>query len=88
MAEDADETLLSVVFTDTESNARPIHLRLKGLDAGAQYELIRFETFGCEGAIAALSRTVFSGSALLRAGLTLPPMRGDYAAAQLYFRRT
>ena len=87
VSEDRAETLLSVVFTDTESNARPAHLRLKGLEPTAQYELTRFETFGCEIAPAAICRAVLSGSALMRAGVTLPPMRGDYVSAQLYFRR-
>ncbi len=87
VSEDQTAALLSVVFTDTESNARPVHLCLKGLVPTANYELKRFETFGCETAPAALGRTVFSGSALMRAGVTLPPMRGDYVSAQLYFCR-
>ena len=87
VSEDRSAALLSVVFTDTESNARPVHLRLKGLEPDADYELTRFETFGCGRAPAAIRRTVLQGRALMRAGVTLPPMLGDYVSAQLLLRR-
>lgn len=87
VSEDQNETLVSVVRTDSVSNSRPAHLRLKGLDTQARYELARCEFFGCTVPPAMPEKTVFSGAALCRGGITLPALYGDYPSAQLLFRK-
>ncbi len=88
VSEDRSETLVSVVYTDSAANARSAHLRLKGLDPAARYELARCEIFGSAVAPPAMPATEFSGAALLSGGITLPPVSGDYPSAQLLLRRT
>ena len=74
VSEDQEQALLTVVATATHGNARLIHLRFKGLDPAALYELRE------EG----LKRT---GAALMNAGYTLPRLNGDYPAFRLHLKK-
>jgi len=74
VSEDQEQALLTVVATATHGNARLIHLRFKGLDPAALYELRE------EG----LERT---GAALMNAGYTLPRLNGDYPAFRLHLKK-
>ena len=85
VAEDGHETLLSFVLKEPEANPAPLHVRLRGLDAQARYRLESRAYFGCRNEIGEPPRTVFSGAALMYAGLTLPQMTGDYPSARLLF---
>ena len=71
---DRGEALVSVVATHPEANPRPLHLRLRGLDPAAEYQLCGDER-------------IYSGAALLYGGYTLDALFGDYPAAQLHFTR-
>ena len=88
VSEDRDESLVSLVLTHPRANPRPLHLRLKGLDPAACYRVERLEF-----ADAFLPEPpeelpeLFSGAALLYAGLTLPRMMGDYPGVQLQLRK-
>jgi len=87
VAADQSETLFTLVMRRVESNPRPLHLRLKGLDAEACYEIVQQETAGCALAVPDMSGTVLPGSALLRGGVTLPPLYGDYPGIRLLLRK-
>ncbi len=87
VSEDRGECLFSMVMTEPEANPRPLHLRLKGLEPGAQY---RLEEAVITGQCAELPKALkqgLSGAALMYAGFTIPAMFGDYSAIQLYWKR-
>ncbi|MBR1559372.1 MAG: alpha-galactosidase [Clostridia bacterium] len=91
---DRGEALVSAVITHAAANLPGIHLRLRGLDPEARYEMDEMAMEGCQaiadamyGQDAAAERPVYSGAALMYAGVTLPVMGGDYPAAQLHFTR-
>ena len=79
---------MSLVLTHPRANPRPLHLRLKGLDPAARYRVERLDLFD-----AFLPEKpeplpeIYTGAALLYAGLTLPRMMGDYPSVQLRLRK-
>lgn len=73
--EDKEEALLSVVTMDTHCNAPVNYVKLKGLEEQAVY---REEASG----------EVYTGAALMYAGLPIPAMIGEYQAVQMHFIRT
>ncbi len=84
-----DESLLSLVVTRPRANAKPLHLRLKGLDPAARYRIAEreiFDAFLPEGEWELPES--WSGAALLYAGLTLPRMMGDYPSLRLHLKKT
>ncbi len=81
---DRNDTLVSLVLTQPEANPRPLHLRLRGLDEDAVYELREACFYGCSAGMPTLT---LSGAALMYAGITLPIMLGDSPSAQLLWRR-
>ena len=85
-SEDGERALLKVVVTRVRPNANGIHIRLKGLDPDAVYELKEVFIEGGPGAPVEAGRR-FSGSSLMYAGFTLPQLYGDYPSAQLLFAR-
>ena len=88
VSETKDESLVNLVVTHPRANPRPLHLRLKGLDPAARYRLERLEVF--EAYLPEPPEPlpeVFSGAALLYAGLTLPRMMGDYPGVQIHLKR-
>ena len=82
-----DRALVTVTVPAPEGNPRPLHVRLKGLDPEKRYEISYIRYFGCEIEPAPL-RGVYSGAALLYAGLTLPQLYGDLPGAQLLLKQT
>ena len=74
-AADGSRAAVSVVALDPQANPWPIHIRLRGLEAGALYR-------------DSLTGGVWTGAALCHAGLTLPILRGDYPAVQIMIERT
>ena len=89
VSEEKDESLLSLVVTHPKANAKPLHLRLKGLDPEGRYSVERYDVFDAflpEPEEAQPRET--SGAALMYAGLTLPRMMGDYPSVQIYLKKT
>ena len=85
---DGGESLISLVLTHPRANARPLHIRLKGLDPSSVYRVESLEladAFLPEPPEPLPER--YSGAALLYAGLTLPRMMGDYPRVQLHIKK-
>ena len=87
VSEDRSETLVSCVLIEASSNPRPVHIRLRGLEPDAEYLLCDSAFFGCRNGIDEPGALTFSGASLMYAGITLPPMFGDYPSAQMYFMK-
>ena len=82
-----DQALLSLVLTRSEANPIPLHLCLKGLQPEAHYR-IQWKEFVINGnSLPDWELPVLSGAALMQAGITLPPMYGDYPSVQILFVR-
>ena len=81
---DKSEALLSLVKVWPEANPRPLHIRMKGLEPEAVYELTDAAFFGCK---AGMEKLRLTGAALMYAGLTLPPLLGDYPSCQLRWKK-
>ena len=85
---EGEESLVSLVLTHPRANARPLHLRLKGLDPAARYRVERLDVFDAYLPEPPEERPEeMSGAALLYAGLTLPRMMGDYPSVQLLLKK-
>ena len=89
-APDHRETLLELVLTHSRANTSPIHLMLKGLEPEAHYCLTDYRIHGnrkipIDGEIVNLTGQIYTGAALMYAGITLPQLFGDYPSVQLYF---
>ncbi len=87
VSDDGGQALVSVVVRSPEANPRPLHIRLKGLDPAADYILDDPDVFGEREAAGAAAGTEFSGTALMHAGYTFPPLLGDYPGRMLLFCR-
>ena len=93
VAEDGGRALLNLVMTRVHANTHGIHLRLRGLDPRARYRLAELIVEGCDGPDGeylcgeSIEGHAFTGASLMYAGLTLPPMRGDYPGVQLLLER-
>ena len=74
MSEDQSRSIVSIVVQNVEPFKSAPHLRLKGLDPDAVYEIEE-------------ENIAVSGAALMRAGYTFPRMLGDYPAAQLHLKK-
>lgn len=88
------ESLVSLVLTHPEANARPLHLFLRGLDENALYRVDELQLYGTANTpeaagpdTASLAGAVFSGSALMYAGCTLPHLTGDVPSVQMHLTR-
>ena len=71
VSEDRSKSIVNLVITAVQPNPAAIHIRLKGLDPKAFYHIDEDEH-------------IVSGEALMNAGYTFRPMRGDYPSAQLH----
>ena len=69
-----EEALLNVVTLNCHGNRPVSYVKLKGLEEEGEYKDIK-------------SGTVYSGSALMNAGIPVPFMNGEYQAWQVYFRK-
>ena len=74
VSEDGKEALLNVVMLEKHGNMTVKYVQLCGLDENALYK----EEAGGK---------VYSGSALMEAGIPLPVEMGEYLAYQYYFSR-
>ena len=84
-----DESLVSLVVTHPRANPRPVHLRLKGLDPAGRYRIA--ETAFADAFLPEPPEElpeIWSGAALLYAGLTLPRMMGDFPGVQIRLKKT
>lgn len=92
-APDRREALLNLVVTHPRANPRCAHVCLRGLDPDARYRVDELVFAGCSGmgaplrqrAAGVLQNGTFSGSFLMRAGVTLPQLFGDCPAVQIHF---
>ncbi len=79
-------------MTHTTANAAPIYIKLKGLNPSANYDL-NFDFFGNLVPADQIygkgqnNKKSYSGAALMYAGLTIPPMFGDFPSAQIYIKK-
>ena len=87
VAPDTGAALLSLVLPAPESNAAPLHVRLKGLVPNARYRLVFADFFGCLNDPQLPTRSFYTGAELMLGGLTLPEVMGDVPSAQLLFVR-
>lgn len=84
-APDGSEALVSIVFTHVRANWPAVNLKPKGLSPHQCYQLEwLLPDTGCQDKYAPPKR-LYSGAALLQGGLTIPMLKGDYPALQLYF---
>ena len=74
VSEDQSRSIVSIVVQNVEPFKSAPHLRLKGLDPDALYEIEE-------------ENIAVSGAALMYAGYTFQRMLGDYPAAQLHLTR-
>lgn len=74
ISEDKSEVLVNVVTLTKHANMAVPYVYLKGLEENAFYE---------EGE----SKRIYSGSALMEAGLTVSLEKGDYTAYQIYLKK-
>ena len=87
------ESLVSLVLTHPEANARPLHLCLKGLEEDALYEVDELNVYGVTATPesgdnpASQAGVVCSGSMLMYAGYILPHLIGDAPSVQLHLTR-
>ena len=92
-AQDRSEALVNLVVTHPRSNPNPVHFRLKGLDPEARYVIQEQHFGGCHAPqdsipISEDARAhIYSGSALMYAGYSMPLIFGDYPSVQLHFIR-
>lgn len=70
---DKTRTLLNLVITHVRANAPDLWFKLRGLDPEKRY---RLEEDG----------RIYSGSALMNAGISIPMIMGDYPAVQMEFK--
>ena len=84
---DRREALLNLVITGHQTAARPLHIRLKGLDPEARYALAGYDFYSGTDAPEWQPAPSYNGGALMLAGLTLPGLTGDRPSAQLLFRQ-
>lgn len=74
VAEDSSEALLQAVMLEVHGNMTVNYVKMQGLQGDALYR----EQF---------SGKVYSGCALMEAGIPLPVLMGDYPSCQMYFKR-
>lgn len=88
-APDASEALVNAVYHHVEANPAPVYVKVKGLDAEADYRLKLVcmderqdrmaERFGKE--------RVLSGAALMHCGLAVPPAYTEFCPWQIHLER-
>ena len=78
VSEDNSEALLNIVTLDTHCNSPVPYVRCKGLDANKMYRLENTDGYYKQG-------SVYSGSALMYAGIPVPIVSKEYQAFQMHF---
>jgi alpha-galactosidase len=74
VSEDQSQALLNVVMLEMHGNMTVNYIKLKGLDPKASYK--------CD-----VTGKVYSGAALMRAGIPMPVELGEYLAYQMEFQK-
>ena len=90
---DGSESILNLVITNPEANANAINIRLKGLKDDALYRIVREDRFGVvQNTIGSwltgesVEGLLLSSDTLMKAGVTIAPMQGDYPGVQYYLK--
>ncbi|MQS76236.1 alpha-galactosidase [Lactobacillus halodurans] len=71
VSKDKSESFLTVVVTNVVANASFVYVQLRGLEASDNYEV---------------NGEIYSGAALMNAGLKLGRFKGDYPSQQIYIK--
>ena len=87
VSEDKAEALLSVVLVNPTSNPKPNHIRLKGLNPDARYQVAWADFHESGAKLPHGEDRCFTGTALMRGGYTLPILFGDYPSVQILFKK-
>jgi Alpha-galactosidase len=69
VAKDRSQSLVTVVATDVVGNPPFVYIKLRGLKANAKYKI---------------QNNIYSGDALMNAGLKLTQPKGNYPSEQIY----
>ena len=93
VSEDGRETIVNLVITNPQANANAIHIRLKGLNPGSYYRILKEDKYGTTKTAASVwlnaedrEGLTLSSETLMRAGLAIAPMQGDYPGVQYYLK--
>ena len=87
VSEDRSEALLSFVLVNPTSNPKPNHIRLKGLNPDARYQVAWADFHESGAKLPHEESRTLTGTALMRGGYTLPILFGDYPAVQILFKQ-
>ena len=87
VSEDKAEALLSVVLVNPTSKPKPNHIRLKGLNPDARYQVAWADFHESGAKLPHGEDRCFTGTALMRGGYTLPILFGDYPSVQILFKK-
>lgn len=87
VAPDRTEILLSFVLVNPTANPKPNHIRLKGLNPNARYQVEWADFHGCKAKLPHDSGRTFPGAALMYGGYTLPILIGDYPSVQILWKQ-
>ena len=84
---------MNLVITNPQANANAIHIRLKGLNPGSYYRILKEDKYGTTKTAASVwlnaedrEGLTLSAETLMRAGLAIAPMQGDYPGVQYYLK--
>lgn len=83
---DKSEALLQVVTLNTQCNPAQEYVRLRGLDEKAFYRME--EVDACADAVSEMKKEdekIYSGAALMYAGIPVPRLKNEYCAWQVHF---
>jgi len=72
VSKDKSESLITVVLTDVVGNPPFVYLKLRGLNPATKYSI---------------NDQVYSGDALMNAGLKLQQFKGNYPSEQIYLKK-
>lgn len=72
VSKDQAQSLLTVVMIDVVTNPAFVYLKLRGLDENANYKV---------------ADKIYSGQALMNAGLKLDPLKGSYSSRQILIEK-
>ena len=93
VSEDGSETILNLVVTNPQANANAMHIKLKGLNEGSAYTIIREDIYGAETEVIntwlsgkGRKGITLSAENLMKAGLTVAPLHGNYPGVQYYLK--
>lgn len=93
VSEDGSETIVNLVVTSPQANANAMHIKLKGLNAESVYTIVREDIYGIETEVRnswlcgdGRKGLTLAGGTLMKAGLSVAPLYGDYPGVQYYLK--